>query len=255
MIKLDDKNELIIDEQYHNKVKQYKWHIHTGHTGNKYLYTFIKGYKCGFYNVILDIDKSMAVIHKNGNWLDFRKANLIICQKAEYRYITGGSVDKCSKYIGVYKKDGQKQWWVFKPDKHYKNVYEGKYETEEEAAIVVDHFLYNKYGDIALRNFPALSGEELQARFEQVRQKYGHNHKERSSKGRQKAKRDTKANTSKYTGVYYFKRTGKWQAYINYMKKRSHLGYYDTEESAAKAYDKKALELYGKDAKLNFPIT
>jgi len=36
-------------------------------------------------------------------------------------------------------------------------------------------------------------------------------------------------------------------------KQQCHLGYYDTEEEAARAYDNKAFELYGDFELLNFP--
>jgi hypothetical protein len=70
-------------------------------------------------------------------------------------------------------------------------------------------------------------------------------------------------NTSGYKGVkracgnYYsqLRKKGiiKWVAQINHEGKRIHLGVYDTKEEAAKIYDKRALELHGKFAKLNFP--
>ena len=54
--------------------------------------------------------------------------------------------------------------------------------------------------------------------------------------------------TSKYIGVSYHTRVGKFQANI----KGKCLGYYIDEISAAKAFDEAAKELYGDRARLNF---
>ena len=45
-----------------------------------------------------------------------------------------------------------------------------------------------------------------------------------------------------------------WRARIKYNYKEIQLGTYATKEEAARAYDRKALELFGEFAKLNFPI-
>lgn len=58
--------------------------------------------------------------------------------------------------------------------------------------------------------------------------------------------------TSKYKGVNWYAATGKWRAQININHRAIHLGYFFNEEDAAKAYDRKALELFGEHAKLNF---
>lgn len=61
-----------------------------------------------------------------------------------------------------------------------------------------------------------------------------------------------KANTSsQYIGVSFFKRDKKWRATISYNHKKYHLGSFDNEEDAAKAYNEKANELYGESANLN----
>ena len=57
-----------------------------------------------------------------------------------------------------------------------------------------------------------------------------------------------KNNKSGYKGVAYYKRDKKWHARIMYMKKRIHLGCYNTPEEASEAYKKKAIELSGKFA-------
>jgi len=59
--------------------------------------------------------------------------------------------------------------------------------------------------------------------------------------------------SSKYKGVCFFKATGGWVTYLRLHGKQMHLGYFTSEIEAAKAYDKKAKELFGEFAKLNFP--
>lgn len=57
------------------------------------------------------------------------------------------------------------------------------------------------------------------------------------------AKRRTKSPTSTRKGVTFQK--GKWMARITKDNKTYYLGRFDSEESAAEAYSKKSVELYG----------
>lgn len=59
-----------------------------------------------------------------------------------------------------------------------------------------------------------------------------------------------KGDGSKYKGVY--KSGNKWRSVIKKKGKRFELGRFNTQEEAAKAYDKKAVELHGEFANLNF---
>ena len=70
-----------------------------------------------------------------------------------------------------------------------------------------------------------------------------------------------KDNTSGYKGVCYMKKkksminehSKPWVAQIKHNQKKIYLGIYKTKEEAARAYDKKAIELHGEFAQLNFP--
>lgn len=55
---------------------------------------------------------------------------------------------------------------------------------------------------------------------------------------------------NKYKGMTYH--TGAYTVSVNYQNKRYYLGRFKDEIEAAKAYDKKALELHGEFANLNF---
>jgi hypothetical protein len=57
--------------------------------------------------------------------------------------------------------------------------------------------------------------------------------------------------SSNYKGVNWRKDRKKWQAYITCNKKTKHLGYYETEEAAAIAYNNQAKILHGDYATLN----
>lgn len=55
-----------------------------------------------------------------------------------------------------------------------------------------------------------------------------------------------------YKGVTWFKRDLKWKSQIMINYKNIHIGYFTSEIEAAKAYDKKAKELFGEFALTNF---
>ena len=57
--------------------------------------------------------------------------------------------------------------------------------------------------------------------------------------------------SSKYKGVCFHKQNKKWKAQIQLNNKKIHIGYYDGEIDAARAYNTKAVELFGEYACLN----
>ena len=60
-------------------------------------------------------------------------------------------------------------------------------------------------------------------------------------------------NTSGFKGVVRHKRAKKYQAQIMFKKENIYLGLHKTKIDAAMAYDRKAIELFGEFASLNFP--
>ena len=61
-----------------------------------------------------------------------------------------------------------------------------------------------------------------------------------------------RGSTSRYKGVSRAKRFG-WQAQISVGGRNKHLGFFHSEEDAARVYDAKAAVLFGAYARLNFP--
>ncbi len=66
---------------------------------------------------------------------------------------------------------------------------------------------------------------------------------------RVKLKRST---ASKFKGVQFSKKRGRWQAQIGVNGKDVWLGYFNTEEEAARAYDEAAALAFGDFARANF---
>lgn len=58
--------------------------------------------------------------------------------------------------------------------------------------------------------------------------------------------------SSGFKGVSWFAQRGKWRARIAADGREKTIGYFDTAEDAARAYDRKAVELFGEFARLNF---
>lgn len=68
-------------------------------------------------------------------------------------------------------------------------------------------------------------------------------------------RRKFKQNKSGYKGVSWSKQRKKWRAACAYKKKDYVIGYFESKEDAAKAYDAKIRELHGEFALTNFPVT
>ena len=60
-----------------------------------------------------------------------------------------------------------------------------------------------------------------------------------------------KGKSSEYKGVHFRKDTGKYRAIIRVNQRNISLGQFDTAIEAAKAYNRKAVELFGEYANLN----
>lgn len=73
----------------------------------------------------------------------------------------------------------------------------------------------------------------------------------KSENGMNMRKRESATATSIYKGVSFYKPYGKWKARLMINRKEIHLGYFDTEIEAAKAYNAKAVELFLEFANLN----
>ncbi len=65
--------------------------------------------------------------------------------------------------------------------------------------------------------------------------------------------RPIRNSSSRFKGVHWDKKSRKWVAMIRSGGKQIFLGAFDDEIEAAKAYDRKARELFGEFAYLNFP--
>jgi len=61
-----------------------------------------------------------------------------------------------------------------------------------------------------------------------------------------------RSSTSRYKGVSWYTDYGKWRAAIGHNGRFRHIGYFSSEEDAARAYDEKARELFGDFAATNF---
>ena len=280
-IKAYNGETILIDDQDYEAAKKFTW---TVKVYKKYRYVFAYSYKNGqgkvkdsYKNLILGL-KSKMTLFINNNPLDLRRNNIkVFDTKSEYISVMGklyrkkrtelniktskaaqgqtGSTKKNSKYIGVRFEPKNLHPWYSVIKYNWEQYYLGSYTKEEYAGMAYDKKALELYGPDATINFPDLSIEELAKRLEKVKAEDAVLFEDHFSKHKQGRLFNNITKTSKYVGVC--RKTGyknRWRATINFRNKQYSLGNYKTEKEAALAYDKKAIEFYGTEARLNFPI-
>jgi len=161
---------------------------------------------------------------------------------------------KTSSYLGVYY-NAPNECWVIDMEKHDKNP---AFYNERDAAIYAEYH-YRRLYDNLKPNFPELSDSDLELEYQNAIERLVIEQGIVRSYSHQGVKK-IKSSASKYVGVHKKDKT-RWTAKINHLKKPVYIAsfsinkYGDAEILAARAYDQKALELFGAGARLNFPIT
>ena len=123
----------------------------------------------------------------------------------------------------------------------------GTFDSPEEAALVYDTKAIEIFGSNAHLNFPDGPSQEILELIETGKKKAAQYQKPPNKR------RKPTARASGYFGVQKVTNSKTWSAQFQYNKKRIYLGCYKTKEEAARVYDKKAIEMLGSFATLNFP--
>ena len=242
MIPVSDKFAMVDDEDY-PILSRFKWRIHTGkHT--TYARSSISyedsndDTKAIFMHRLIMGCKNKMIDHKDGNGLNNQKSNIRYASCAENVYnsklgrIVGAALDKRHNVWNSFISFNNKKYNI------------GTFKTQEEAAEARDKAAIVFHGDFASLNYPEkdyiFDKEEFKKQIEK-------NHLHNKNPIRAGVK------INKYKGVGFIKRIKRFRATLNINGKPTYLGSYPTEIEAAKVWDKKCFEIYGKKEYLNFP--
>ncbi|MED2034187.1 AP2/ERF family transcription factor [Bacillus thuringiensis] len=228
----------IVDDEDYERVSQYNWtcsvtygvQIKVRRFFNKEqklhetLQSFILNHNC----------KETLITFIDGNQLNFQKENLKITNKKYVSQKRKGDRNTSSRYKGV-SFDKSRGKWKAEITTNGKTRYLGRYDNEEGAALAYNKVAIEVFGEHAYQN---VIGK-------------GNSPKEFDVKKSFKPRRRG-GTSSNYRGVSKRER-GVWTSKIFKDGKNYYLGSFQTEIDAAEAYDKKAIELFGDKAILNFP--
>jgi hypothetical protein len=179
----------------------------------------------------IEIPKTHYARFRDGNSLNVTRSNLTLCPLAKKNYGARKLSEKTtSPYKGVYI-DKHDNLYVASIKVQSKSIYLGSFKTEEEAV--------KTYKQAALQYHGAELTSDQTLRVPKLSQ---------PDKPRKQIRR---RNCTGYKGVA--KDSGAYCVRFCANGTQIYLGRFKDPIEAAKVYDKKAFEVYGKEALLNFP--
>ena len=145
-------NHAIVSEEDYDRVMEWKWYMYKKKQCNLlYAVTTIKNITLPMHHFIHGKPKLKEVVdHLNGNGLDNRKENLRFATRSQNNQNRNVTVNKTSKYIGVSQQTEKNGVVKMKAQCQGNNL--GKFDTEEEAALMYDIYVYLVFGKDAKTN-------------------------------------------------------------------------------------------------------
>ncbi len=174
------------------------------------------------------------VFFKDNNPLNCQKENLIKSTHSSCTIRRRGARNSSSKYKGV-SRSKRNPKWLANIRVNGKSMYLGSFGNEIEAAKAYNIAAKKYFGELAYLNEINENNNATEIFIENKKQKRSRNR-----------------NKTGFRGVV-IRENGRFRAVIKKDKKLIYIGTFPSPEQAAKAYDQKALELYGNKAILNFP--
>lgn len=222
----------IVDDEDYEMLMAYKWHI--SHFG--YAQTSVGGRENKrnilMHRLLMEVPKGMEIDHINGDRIDNRRCNLRLVTRSQNMHNMSGNTNTSSRFKGV-SWDKDRNLWAVNIQTNGKSVHLGRYASEIEAARAYNIAAVQQHGEFArLNEIPEDIEDTVVYR---------------------PAKAFKHARTTHYRGVNFPKGKKRWVARIQVKGQGIHIGYFDTAEVAARAYDAAARKYYGDRAFLNFP--
>ena len=226
LIKLSNEKSAIVDAANFSRLNKHLWAEVDGYAIRWEKLPSGRYVKIYMHRDVMNFPRGLDVDHINGNKLDNRKNNLRAVTKQQNQFNRGAIKGSFSRYKGVswFAKD---QLWraSIRIGKKFRHI--GLFHTEVEAAGAYNAMAIIHHGEYARLNDVPILYDWMERRAFKIHGK------------------------SKFRGVSLHKYPNKWKASISFEGKRVHIGIYDSEIDAAKAYNHKALELRGDKAVLN----
>jgi hypothetical protein len=218
---------VLVDDEDYESLNKYKWFSDKHGYASRGVSQNGKPQRILMHRVILETPKGLVTDHINGNRLDNRRSNLRIATQTENTYNSKPKSGSSVPYKGVCW-DKMRGMWQVRVMIGGKVQFHEYVDNAKYAGRLYDFYARKIFGEYAYLNFP----NELLLSHE---------------------KRELRAsNTSGYLGVSWSKDKNKWHAYIKGMDgKRVNIGRFSDKHEAARAYNKKAVEIYGESALIN----
>lgn len=249
----NDKGEVnghaIVDDDKWHELMKFSWNMN--HL--KYVFTRIDGQSRSMHSYLLKAEEGKFIDHANGIKFDNRLCNLRQASLSENGHNKSKQEGTSSIYWGVtYSKSHEK--WLAHITKEGTMNRLGYYDEEDEAALAYNKAAEELYGSFAKLNIIGIPShtlkEEPASVCTETLKKHVEEHESKAKDIKDSAVLKEIERKSPYRGVTQTL-FNKWSAEVFKDKERFYLGIYDTAEDAARAYNKKAKELYGNNAKLN----
>lgn len=229
-VPLSKGHHAVIDSADAPTITQHKWTYCNGYAmraegprgKRRYIY---------MHRQLLDAPQGLEVDHINHDGLDNRRANLRLTTPSQNNANRRSLRAATSSYKGVIYQKNRKAWRAEFGGKHL-----GLFDDERDAALAYSAAALEEHGGYALLDFDPSEVPTLAEAFTRRRQWDG--------------------SSSTYRGVLWYAPRNAWRASINVKGRTKHLGYFEAEEAAARAFDRAALERqaeHGVKAVLNFP--